>query len=273
MRSTYSAFRAIGLGLIVLGAIVIGLRVAQAPHDLVVYSTVTPTLFFDKELRVRIGNGPDHLVGAFEKAVEDWNAAVREFNYWKTVECKITVLLGGCRKCVNDSMLPEIRVAEGSDYNVFVDFSDDIPAEGAIAYSAFLEGSVLARIVVWRGVPEHRAYQVAIHEVSRLYGLHTTTLRRTLFGAIPASIDTNLLHSSMEEFMNGDADPLTPTTIELYASYQALNRHYQYRYDGAGLPIAYRAWGELDFTIPSLISPILIVVGVYLLSRGWRHAG
>ena len=270
MRSTYLA-RPISVGLIAMGVLAVMLRFLQAPLNISVYAVATPALFFERELRVGISPGPRHLVEAFEKAVKEWDKAVAEFNDARILECRLTVLLGGCRSCVEDLLLPRIRITREGDYNILVEFSEDIPLEGAVAYTAFLEGSTLARIVVWSGVPEHRAYQVAVHEVSRLYGLNTPTLHRTLFGAIPASIDTRLLHISMDDFMYGGGDPLKPTTVELYAAYYALNKNSQF--DNVKTSIAFRAYDEPDFTIPALLSPLMITAGVYMLSRRWRHTG
>ena len=270
MSLTYLA-RHVSVGLIAIGVLAVVLRFLQTPLNVSVYAVVTPALSFERELRVGISQGPRHLVEAFEKAVREWDKAVAEFNGARILECQLTVLLGGCRRCVEDLLLPRIRVTHEGDYNVLVEFSEDIPSEGAVAYTTFLEGSTLARIVVWSGVPEHRAYQVAVHEVSRLYGLDTPALHRTLFGAIPASIDTRLLHRSMDDFMHGGGDPLKPTTIELYAAYHALNRNSQF--NDVKTSIAFRAYDEPDFTIPALLSPFMITAGVYILSRRGKNAG
>lgn len=259
----------IAIILLAIGVFFIALRVAQTPRDAIGYVSPSPTLFVRDDIRVHVDVGAEYIVQAFSKAVEDWDKAVAEFNSAKDLEC-ILKILTGCRECIQEPRLPRIRIVEYGEYNVIVEFRDLILERNIIAYTEpYINGSLLTRIVVWSGVPEHRAYQVAIHEISRLYGIDIPKVYRTFFGAIPAGSNTKELNPSMEQFMEGPPDPMKPTTLDLYIAYEGLKNPGARIVDVSG--IAFRAYDEFDFTIPALISSIPITVGIYLLSnRGGR---
>jgi hypothetical protein len=260
----------LGLALIIIGASLMLLRSFQTV-DVDGYNLSLPTLYAD-EVRIHFAkDSPKYIIDAFGKAISDWDRAVREFNYMKEMECRINMLFSRCTACLKEPRLPRILVAGDASYNVIVEFVDSMPERGIIAYTEpYINGSMLARIVVWSGVPEHRAYQVAVHEIARLYGVDIPGVYRTLFGAVPAGSDTSKLNPSMDQFMNGPPDPMKPTTLDLYIAYEGLKN------PGVGRVhaqrVIFRAYDEPDFTIPALASPALIVSGLYILPRRWKHA-
>jgi hypothetical protein len=261
----------LGIALVAIGASFMLLRSFQT-IDVDGYNLSIPTLYAD-EMRIHfMEDEPKYIVEAFEKAVSDWDKAVWEFNFMKEIECRINTLFSRCTAYLREPRLPRILVAGDASYNVIVEFVDSMPERGIIAYTEpYINGSMLARIVVWSGVPEHRAYQVAVHEIARLYSVDIPGVYRTLFGAIPAGSDTSKLHPSMGQFMNGPPDSMKPTTLDLYIAYEGLKN------PGVGRVhaprVIFRAYDEPDFTIPALASPGLIVSGLYILFRRWKYAG
>jgi hypothetical protein len=257
--------------LVVAGALLIGLRWVQGSGGMEAYYAPSPTLY-SGEVVVKLGEGPEWLLEAFRKAVRDWDGAVAQFNSIRDFRCSLSQITG-CRSCLFEPKLPRISITEEGGYNVLVVFMDEMPAETVIAYTEYVsEGSILARVVVWKGIPERRAYQVAIHEISRLYGIGIPEVYRTLFGAVPAGSNTVKLNPSLRQFMEGPPDPMKPTTLDLNAALEALKN------PGGGVykmeaGTVFRAYDEPDFTLPALASPALIVSGLYILSRGWRYAG
>jgi hypothetical protein len=261
----------LGAMLIVAGASFASLRWLQGSNNLDAYYYPAPTLYSDAVIVYLKGGSKQHAE-AFRRAVEDWDEAVEQFNRLKDIECSILRVLS-CSSCLREPRLPRISVAEGGGYNVLVEYVDEMPVGNVVAYTEpYLNGSIVARIVIWAKIPEHRAYQVAVHEIARLYGVDVPEVHRTLFGAVPAGSDTSKLNPSMEQFMNGPPDPIKPTTLDLYTAFEALKNP-----EGGVFNMepgtVFRAYDEPDFTIPTLASPALIVSGLYILSRGWRYAG
>lgn len=253
----------IGFTLIILGASFIMLRSLQMPINVEGYNIYVPTLYLKEEpIKIYLEDGPEYIVHAFMRAIEDWDKAVQDFNNMKTFECRVLILFTGCEACLSEPRLPRIKMVE-EEYNVVVEFVNEVSERNIVAYTEpYFNNKVLARIVVWEKIPEHRAYQVAVHEIARLYGVDIPEIYRTLFGAVPAGSDTSKLHPSMEQFMNGPADPMKVTTLDLYIAYNGLENPGIRRVDTSN--IVFRAYDEPDFTIPALISPILITLGLYL---------
>ena len=262
---------AVGVMLVVVGLLFIGLRWTQGSGSMEAYYYPSPTLYSDG-IVIKLEGGPREILDAFKKAVGDWDEAVRQFNTLKDIECGL-MLVTGCRACQSEPRLPRISMAGDGGYNVLVVFVDKMPRETVIAYTEYINiGSILARITMWSGVPEHRAYQVALHEISRLYGVDIPEVYRTLFGAVPAGSNTIELNPSLRQFMSGPPDPMKPTTLDLYTAFEALKNPSGGVYR-MGPGTGFRAYDEPDFTIPTLLSPALIVAGLYLLSRRRVHAG
>lgn len=269
MKSIYSGRfnrKLIAIIMLSLGVLFIMLGAFQTTRDIEGYFSMIPTVFVRDGIKVYISNGEKYIVEAFSKAVEDWNKAVLEFNYVKDLECSLRILIG-CRSCLMEPRLPTINVVKNDEYNVVVEFRDSMPEENLIAYTEpYINGSLLARIVIWSKVPEHRAYQVSLHEISRLYGIDIPRVYRTLFGAVPAGSNTEELNPSIEQFMNGPPDPMKPTTLDLNIAYEGLRNLGKSRINLSG--IVFRAYDEPDFTILAFTtSPILITLGIYILSR------
>lgn len=269
MRLTFSgrfSVKVLAIIFLIVGASFIVLRAVQTPpRDAVSYVYPSPALFSKDGIRVYVDRGPQYIVDAFRRAVEDWDKAVSEFNSMKDLECSFKMLTG-CRACLTEPRLPRIKISELIESNVIVEFRDSMPKRNVVAYTEpYINGSLLARIVVWSLVPEHRAYQVALHEIARLYGIDIPRVYRTLFGAVPAGSNTRELNPSMEQFMNGPPDPMKPTTLDTYTAYAGLKNLGAGRIELSG--IVFRAYDEPDFTVPAFISPALIVLGLYILSK------
>ena len=257
--------------LVVAGFLIILLRVLQASNGFESRYYPSPTLY-SKTITVKIEDGPAGIVEHFKKAITDWDEAVKQFNQLRDLECSIKQITG-CRACLSEPRLPRIAVAIHDEYNVLIEFLDSMPRKTLIAYTKpYHNGSVIARIVVWSGVPEHRAYQVAVHEIARLYGVDIPRVYRTLFGAIPAGSDTRELNPSLEQFINEGPDPMKPTTLDLYTAFEALKNPEGGTFK-MGSDVVFRAYDEPDFTIPALLSPFMITAGVYILSRREKYAG
>jgi len=257
--------------LVVAGSLLILLRVLQTPRGLESHYYPSPTLY-SKTITVKMEDGPAGIVEYFKKAITDWDEAVKQFNQLRDLECSIKQITG-CRACLSEPRLPQIAVAIHDEYNVLIEFVDSMPRKTLIAYTEpYHNGSVIARIVVWIGIPEHRAYQVAVHEIARLYGVDIPRVYRTLFGVIPAGSDTRKLNPSLEQFISEGPDPMKPTTLDLYTAFEALKNPEGGTFK-MGSGVVFRAYDEPDFTIPALLSPFMITAGVYMLSRRWRHTG
>lgn len=273
MRSIFyfsSRLKLVAIAIIIVGVLFIAVRGLQMSTGIVGYNRPTPLLYIKNEsIKIYLEGIPPYIAQAFKKAVRDWDRAVEEFNFMKDIECSLERLVG-CSACLREPRLPRIEVVEKDGYNVVVESSDVMPKETIIAYTEpYINGGLLARIVVWSSVPEHRAYQVAVHEISRLYGIDIPEVHKTLFGAVPAGSNTVKLNPSMEQFMNGPPDPMKPTTLDLYIAYEDLKNPGVSKVIASG--IVFRAYDEPDFTLPALISPLLITLGTYFLFTGGRR--